>query len=373
MINLAIGIEKEFDNLDYFTLRREIQDNYPHLNYLRIIGDGSLRNGGEVVFPPLSFNAESTWSINSEVNDIIIRLGGRITTQCGQHVHIGLKPITMDSEQFNIESIAKFRQGKYFQDSNDHLQFEVIKDICFRYAKHQAIINSVVSRSRRGSRYCYEINNRLPQIESSSNINQLKSSISGKFNAINLTNIHISSNGKIEGKGTIEFRQHQGTLSTEKLKNWVEFLVNLIDYSKNHRFTLVDQGSRYIERLTNTMPYGTKLYRVFQMLQTPNGATTQQIMNHCNINDARSVRRTINTIRRKLGSTQSVTTLNQEFYGHLNGSSNGQYDLNGYIIPLEIERISQGSIQLNDSDDCVWSNMRQELKTWFDNRMTRLR
>mgnify|MGYP000554292672 CR=1 FL=1 len=150
-------------------------------------------------------------------------------------------------------------------------------------------------------------------------------------------------------KGTIEFRQHQGTLSTEKLKNWVEFLVNLIDYSKNHRFTLVDQGSRYIERLTNTMPYGTKLYRVFEMLQTPNGATTQQIMNHCNINDARSVRRTINTIRRKLGSTQSVTTLNQEFYGHLNGSSNGLYDLNGYIIPLEIERISQGSIQLNDS------------------------
>jgi len=372
MINLAIGIEKEFDNLDYFTLRREIENNYSHLNYLRIIGDGSLRNGGEVVFPPLAFNAESTWSINSEVNDIIIRLGGRITTQCGQHVHIGLKPITMDSEQFNIESIAKFKQNKYFQDSNDHLQFEVIKDVCFRYAKHQSVINSLVSRSRRGSRYCYEINNRLPQIESSSNITQLKSAISGKFNAINLTNIHISSNGKIEGKGTIEFRQHQGTLSTEKLKNWIEFLVNLIDYSKNHRFTLVNQGSRYMETLTNTMPYGTKLYRVFEMLQTPNGATTQEIMNHCNINDARSVRRTINTIRRKLGSTQSVTTLNQEFYGHLNGSSNGLYDLNGYIIPLEIERISQGSIQLNDSNDCIWSNLREDLKTWFQNRVTRL-
>ena len=372
MLNLAIGIEKEFDNLDIMTLRNEIRNNYPHLDYLRIIGDGSLRNGGEVVFPPLSFKAESTWSINSQVNDIIISLGGRITTQCGQHVHIGLKPITMDSEEFNLESIRLFRQHKYFQDSTDHLQFEVIKDVCFRYAKYQSDINKLVSRSRRGSRYCYEINNRLSQIESSTNISQLKNSISGKFNAINLTNIQLAPNGKIQGKGTIEFRQHQGTLSTEKLKNWIEFLVNLIDYSKNYRFTLVDQGTRYMETLTNTMPYNTKLYRVFEMIQTDEGATTREIMTQCGINDARSVRRTINTIRRKLGSTQSVITLNQEYYGHLNGTSNQQYDLNGYKIPQQIERISQGSIQLNDNDDCIWSNLRQDLKQWFHDRITRL-
>ena len=115
----------------------------------------------------------------------------------------------MNSEDFNIESIRLFRQHKYFQDSTDHLQFEVIKDVCFRYAKYQSDINKIVSRSRRGSRYCYEINNRLSQIESSTNISQLKNSISGKFNAINLTNIQLAPNGKIQGKGTIEFRQHQ--------------------------------------------------------------------------------------------------------------------------------------------------------------------
>ena len=30
----AIGIEKEFDNLSYVTLRNEIISNYPHLNFL---------------------------------------------------------------------------------------------------------------------------------------------------------------------------------------------------------------------------------------------------------------------------------------------------------------------------------------------------
>ena len=71
----ALGFEREFDNLSPETLRNEILANYPHLDYLRVIRDGSLPNGGEVVFPPLSFKAESTWQISGEVNDIIIRLG----------------------------------------------------------------------------------------------------------------------------------------------------------------------------------------------------------------------------------------------------------------------------------------------------------
>ena len=37
MLDLAIGIEKEFDNLDIMTLRNEIRNNYPHLDYLRIM------------------------------------------------------------------------------------------------------------------------------------------------------------------------------------------------------------------------------------------------------------------------------------------------------------------------------------------------
>ena len=106
------------------------------------------------------------------------------------------------------------------------------------------------------------------------------------------------------------------------------------------------------------------------MCQNPNGATTRQIMESVGINDARSVRRTINTIRRKVGCTQCVITLNQEFYGHLNGSSNGMYDLNGYKIPTEIERVSNGTMQLNNNSDCIYSNITDELKDYLDNRFT---
>ena len=64
-----------------------------------------------------------------------------------------------------------------------------------------------------------------------------------------------------------------------------------------------------METLTNTMPYNTKLYKVFQMIQTDEGATTREIMTQCGINDARSVRRTINTIRRKLDRLNLLSLL----------------------------------------------------------------
>jgi len=369
MINLAIGLETEIEGLSTYDASR-LYGNHPILNFIKVKSDASLSNGCELVFPPLSFQAESTWDYVSQAYELAISNGGRITTNTGHHVHIGLKPIEMDSEEFNRKSIELFKnRNQYFQDSTEFMQFELIKDVCFRYSKHQDFISSMLARSRRNSRYCRPIDSFLNRIQSSSNIQDLKYSINGKFNAINLLNYNI--NG---GKGTIEFRQHQGTLSSVKMKNWVSFIVNMFDYSLNFRLETINQGNRYMETLTNTMPYNTKLYRVFEMCQNPNGATTRQIMESVGINDARSVRRTINTIRRRLGCTQSVITLNQEFYGHLNGTSNGEYDLNGYKIPLEIERISQGqTIIKNNIHDYVLANLDESIKQWIEERIETLR
>jgi len=367
MINLALGFETEIEGLNTYDASRLYRD-HPILNFIKVKSDASLTNGCELVFPPLSFQAESTWEYLSQVYELAMSNGGRITKNCGHHVHVGLKPIAMDSEDFNRQSIELFKnRNQYFQDSTEFMQFELIKDVCFRYAKHQDFISSMLASSRRHSRYCRPIDNSLNRIESSSNIQDLKYSINGKFNAINLLNYNI--NG---GKGTIEFRQHQGTLNSTKMRNWVSFIVNMFDYSLNFRLETINQGTRYNETLSNTMPYNTKLYRVFALCQNPNGATTREIMESVGINDARSVRRTINTIRRRLGSTQSVVTLNQEFYGHLNGTSNQQYDLNGYKIPQEIERISQGQTIVNNNNDHVLRNLDESIKQWIEERIETL-
>jgi hypothetical protein len=37
--------------------------------------------------------------------------------------------------------------------------------------------------------------------------------------------------------GTIEFRQHQGSTSYEKISKWIEFCVKLVDWSRENRLT----------------------------------------------------------------------------------------------------------------------------------------
>ena len=368
MIDIAIGFEREVDSL---SVRDGINifANHPTLNFIKVKHDASLPNGCEIIFPPLSSKAESTWQYSSQVNDLIIANGGRITRQCGHHVHFGLKPITMDCEEFNRRSIQLFKSNNsYFQDSNDMFQFEVIKDVVYRYAQYQDFISSFLAPSRRNSRYASPINGFLNRIEDSRDMTQLKNCINGKFYSVNLSNIDIRNQ-----KGTIEFRQHQGTVNNTKLKNWIMFLVNMFDYTINHRIQVVRQGEKFIDNLQNTMPRNTKLHQVFEMLQTDNGATTREIMDTVGINDARSVRRTINTIRRKLGDCSLVICLTQEYYGHLNGTSNGLYDLNGYKIPKQVERESQGEVVIdNNADSHVFSNLAESLKTWFNNRISSL-
>ena len=87
------------------------------------------------------------------------------------------------------------------------------------------------------------------------------------------------------------------------------------------------------------MPRNTKLHQVFEMLQTDNGATTREIMDSVGINDARSVRRTINTIRRKLGDCSFGYLFNSRIlFVQLNFLQSNINVLNGYKIPKQVEK-----------------------------------
>ena len=121
-------------------------------------------------------------------------------------------------------------------------------------------------------------------------------------------------------------------------------LKNFINYSHNKRVKVVNQGELVNQPITNIFRPRTKLFKAFNLLQTEQGCTTRDLMTECNIDDARSVRRTINTLRCRLGSPKAVVTLNQEFYGYRNGESNGLYDLNGYKIPTHVDVRSQGAV-----------------------------
>ena len=80
MIDVALGFEREVDGLSTYD-GSNLFANHPTLNFIKVKHDASLPSGCEVIFPPLSSKAESTWEYSSQVNDLIIANGGRITRQ----------------------------------------------------------------------------------------------------------------------------------------------------------------------------------------------------------------------------------------------------------------------------------------------------
>ena len=75
-------------------------------------------------------------------------------------------------------------------------------------------INTMVAKSRRGSGFA--------------SFNNLQQSLRSKYSAVNLK--------QFEDGGRVEFRQHQGTLSFKKTREWVNFLDRLLNFSTNEEF-----------------------------------------------------------------------------------------------------------------------------------------
>ena len=380
-LRLAFGGEIEVKG------RREVETanllrNHPRFYILATKVKSEYINGGgcEIVLPPLEIDSPQTLSFLRELYSFLESSGYSINKSCGHHIHIGLRPINISQEEFynrTIEHFVNNDRNYAFQCSTDLIQFETTRDVVFRYVKHQTFFSSIMPKSRRGNRMCKEVSySCLDNIKNSLNATQLAEAIksdghrgsnsSDKFYTVNVL--------PYLPKNTIEFRQHSGTLNYEKITNWIHLLFNMFNYSHNNRVKLINCGDLVNQPLTNIFRPRTKLYKAFNLMQTQSGCTTRDLMTECNIEDARSVRRTINTLRTRLGSPKAVICQTQEFYGHRNGESNGLYDLNGYKIPGHVEVRSQGEKVVDySSPDSPYKNLRESLKIYFNNRIETLR
>ena len=132
----------------------------------------------------------------------LLSIGGKVDKSCGLHVHIGMDGLT-------------------------GAQFMNVFDL---YAANQTHINSVVARSRHSNRYCKPQNNspqyergRYDAIRRADAANEIREGVRSldRFVAVNLTSY--------AKYGTVEFRQHQGTLNGEKLTSWVKFILAIVE------------------------------------------------------------------------------------------------------------------------------------------------
>lgn len=171
-----------------------LSQNYNHrdIDTTKIVSDSSIRgdDANEVVTPPLT-----EWDDLRTICESIRAAGGRVNKSCGLHVHL----------DFSERDVA------------------LAQRIGHNYYMLRLLINNSLAPSRASNMYC-SVRYIVATSETPLSLRQL--CMPGRYVAVNYT--------AIARHGTIEFRQHQGTLNFAKIRKWIMFLQSLVEWSKDH-------------------------------------------------------------------------------------------------------------------------------------------
>lgn len=358
---IAIGLEPEFVGVSPSYMNSYNSTRGNRIEGLSYKSDPSV--GTECDLPVLA-DCEFTRDYMRKVYNQIHSQGGRVNVKCSTHIHLSTMPIKqgLSNEEFSKRSI-RMKQGdeNYLQNSNklsqlfdtsssSRIPLEVCKDILYRVSKHIDYFNSCFAKSRRDdggfcrsanrpngywSRKPASITNILSARPTQHDLERVQNHTNGtrKYSAVNLQHYNT--------KKTIEFRSPQGTLEVNKIFTYVNYLQNLLNHSLQTRFkahTVEEQltSPSYIGRSSSTVKS-----RLWSFCRFSGGRSVQEIMDHCGINNAQSVRRTISEIRANEEYEPFIITHNQQEYGVRYGSSNA-YSNNGYevLVNANIQRPS---------------------------------
>lgn len=202
-LNRTYGVEIEFVGDRYMVLEavRELGiechiEGYNHetRNHWKIVSDSSVRanrnqngSGWELVSPILK-GRDGLEQIKKVCKALKIA-GAAVNRSCGLHVH-------HDAADFTTNTF---------------------KNLIRLYARFEPVIDSLVSQSRRGNnnRYCKslaELN--IDEIMKQKDLYNITALYGNRYRKLNLQS-YIT-------HGTVEFRQHQGTIDADKIINWIK-------------------------------------------------------------------------------------------------------------------------------------------------------
>jgi hypothetical protein len=164
----------------------------------RAVRDGSVNNGGEVVSPILK--GEDGIRQLQQVCEVLKAAGFNANRSCGMHVHVGVR-------QFTIAQIGS---------------------VCRSMINNEQHFDSVVAESRRASNnhFC-QSNTRMTVPSQPRNIAQLATAFNGGWDSVRHYTPYRYRKLNLQSyalHGTMEFRQHQGTVEAARAVAWVRLV-----------------------------------------------------------------------------------------------------------------------------------------------------
>lgn len=216
MTDRNFGVEMEFYGctpsdliFQASLLGLNVQDaGYTHQTtpHWKIVSDGSVTgtgtggNGGLELVSPILNGYEGVRALAAASRALALA-GARVNRTCGVHVHLDASDLTPNQ----------------------------IGNVVANYADAQTAIDFLVPESRRSTvhnRYCNPINEySLPRLRSAQTLSDLASAQPGRYHKVNIQSLHRH--------GTIEFRQHAGSIDGQKIAHWLSLMQAIVESTKS--------------------------------------------------------------------------------------------------------------------------------------------
>jgi hypothetical protein len=351
-MTVSVGIEMETSGLAIRSAKREL-DN-AGIQGVECKPDGTPNVDCEIVLPPLAMDLEQprtsqpAFQYLQRICNVIDMAGATVNTACGLHVHVSNAPLADNTHaaRYTGDSILhKERTGRYLNAPclyGEPFDAAIVKDIMLRYTEQ-----------------CYTLS--PERIAAADTISDLSGATHGKFSSINL---------ETWSRGTIEFRQHSGTIDAVKIWNWCHFLVNLVKWTCDQR---IEHGSRAIVTETPVSPFraNSRVGVQYAMMRAIDGASTRDIMNATGCSEQR-VRAAVSEIRARVGDAAVVT--------HTQQANGGRYgdgtDLTRYEVLQAFETQSTGATLMPENRrgmPSIWAGLSDDLFEFWQDRIISLR
>jgi hypothetical protein len=181
-------------------------------------GDGSLSSDG-VEFKSYPANGDRLIEIIERFCKKLNNNGYKIDTSCGLHLHIETKP-----------------------------DLDLLKKLYCFYSKYEPYFFAMLPKSRQNNGYCQKFNKtdkyKWEELIDITTLGDFKKMFYENFWFFNRVK-HQEEHGyhkrycwmnfhSIFYRGTLEIRAHSGTISYEKIKNWIMIHLIIRDYLENH-------------------------------------------------------------------------------------------------------------------------------------------
>lgn len=201
----------------------------------KIVDDGSVYGlseffGMELVSPILNSDSETDMATLRSICRAIQKLGCRVSKACGLHVHV---------------------------DATD-LTAEQVLHVWTRYQAFEEKIDAMVPSNRRANSgaYCMSLRNRAVHGQTK----EALARCADRYFKVNLQSL--------SRHGTIEFRQHSGTINADTIANWASFCVGFVQASMSNTGTVV--ASRTENTTVQPIGLNTGMLAIYRaLMQAP--------------------------------------------------------------------------------------------------------